>query len=136
MTVAAGGSGPDVIPVRDEEVVRVARVVVIKRTRPVVAAGTGVVEIRIVAPPSSGQEDGAAGITRLLTCDPVTIDSIKSSPSPCAIVFQFLELELSRHAPAAAPLNASNVIIKVKGELVVKSTSILGKPDIILEIIV
>lgn len=47
-----------------------------ERTRPVVADGTSVVEIRNVAPPSSGQENGGSFITGFLTCYQITIRAI------------------------------------------------------------
>ena len=120
------------------EAPRVARVFIrVERRRPVVAVLSSVAKTRTAAIPGRGQEYGAAGITGLLTCHLVTVDTILGSPCPRAVVYQLLELSLCGHAPAAAPLHAGYVITQLKGGLVVNSSSVtlgivLGEHDVVV----
>ena len=86
----------------------------VKRTRPVAAATTCVVEAAIDTVASSGQEKTVA----VTSCEEPTVHAVLGCPGDGSVVKQFLEFRLSGHAPSIAPVGRGRVVLRQEGSQV------------------
>ena len=109
------------------EVPRVARIICVERSRPVIAVGACVVEFTvpaviepIVPAVASGRKEERLAV--LLRGEKSTLHAILCRPLVGGVVQQFFPLLLARRAPAAAPVGLGRVITALQGGQVVGET--------------